>query len=130
MTSEEMMQSGQYLVSPDGKSFLTLDNDCNLDLRQNGRVKSYIERSSVEVKGPCFLKINKKGSLILVSSNVKVSVLATSTIKGAALYQLILDNNADLTMYALEDAWTLGVKPQPKALYVNEDEYLTDSTTA
>eukprot|EP01017_Pseudomicrothorax_dubius_P044562 TRINITY_DN7548_c0_g2_i1.p1 TRINITY_DN7548_c0_g2~~TRINITY_DN7548_c0_g2_i1.p1 ORF type:complete len:173 (-),score=58.33 TRINITY_DN7548_c0_g2_i1:141-659(-) len=124
MNSNEMLASGQKLVSSDGKSELTLDDQCNLHILHNGEVKTYLERSSTQVIGPCFLKINKKGTIILVSSNFKVSVIARAKDRTATYYQLALTDRGYIKLYAVNKSWELGVKPKPMKVYIDEDQYL------
>jgi hypothetical protein len=120
------MKSGQNLTSSDGKATLELDKDCNLQIKKNGTITHNLERSQPEVKGPCYLKINKKGSLILVSSNFKIAVLARSPESDASYYQLALTNRGYLRIYTVNKAWELGVKPRSDKMYVDEDQYLTE----
>eukprot|EP01017_Pseudomicrothorax_dubius_P017204 TRINITY_DN1949_c0_g1_i5.p1 TRINITY_DN1949_c0_g1~~TRINITY_DN1949_c0_g1_i5.p1 ORF type:complete len:167 (+),score=55.09 TRINITY_DN1949_c0_g1_i5:91-591(+) len=127
VNSNEMMESGQKLVSQDGKAELSLDTECNLDVKFNGAVKNHIERSSPEVQGPCYLKINKKGTLLLVSNNFKIAVIARSPDRTASYYQLALTNKGFLRLYSVHKAWELDVKTKAKELYVNEDEYIDEN---
>eukprot|EP01017_Pseudomicrothorax_dubius_P017200 TRINITY_DN1949_c0_g1_i1.p1 TRINITY_DN1949_c0_g1~~TRINITY_DN1949_c0_g1_i1.p1 ORF type:complete len:183 (+),score=44.75 TRINITY_DN1949_c0_g1_i1:105-653(+) len=124
MNSNEMLASGNKLVSSDGKSELTLDDQCNLHILHNGEIKTYLERSSTQVIGPCFLKINKKGTIILVSSNFKVSVIARARDQKATYYQLALTDRGYIKLYAVNKSWELGVKPKPMKVYIDEDQYM------
>jgi hypothetical protein len=128
MNSNEMLKSGAALTSSNKKATLTLDSHCNLEVKYDGKTKTYLERSSTQVTGPCFLKINKKGTLLLVSSNFKVSVIARAKDQKATYYQLALTDHGFLKLYAVNKAWELAVKPKPKKVYIDEDKYLQAPT--
>ena len=124
MNSNEMLKSGSSLLSSNRKAELQLDDRCNLEVKYEDKTKTYLERSSTQVTGPCFLKINKKGTLILVSSNFKVSVIARAKDTKATYYQLALTDHGYLKLYAVNKAWELAVKPKPKKVYIDEDKYI------
>jgi hypothetical protein len=124
MNSNEMLTSGQSLVSANGKAHLILDNECNLRVTFHNETRQYLERSSVQVTPPCYLKINRKGTLLLVSSNFKVSVIAHANDVSATYYQLALTDQGYLKMYAVNKAWELSVKPKPQRVFIDEDQYL------
>eukprot|EP01017_Pseudomicrothorax_dubius_P006637 TRINITY_DN11934_c0_g2_i2.p1 TRINITY_DN11934_c0_g2~~TRINITY_DN11934_c0_g2_i2.p1 ORF type:complete len:203 (-),score=21.11 TRINITY_DN11934_c0_g2_i2:139-747(-) len=106
LNSGERLHSGEMMTSPNGLATLELDPYCNVILRYNGVIFHDWLDPQRDAQGPCKLFITRKsGTIKLTSKNNKVKVLGISAIKGAKYYQLVINNNGRLRLYAVNETW-------------------------
>eukprot|EP01017_Pseudomicrothorax_dubius_P039289 TRINITY_DN5_c0_g1_i4.p1 TRINITY_DN5_c0_g1~~TRINITY_DN5_c0_g1_i4.p1 ORF type:complete len:158 (+),score=42.33 TRINITY_DN5_c0_g1_i4:125-598(+) len=105
LNSGEHLHSNESLASPNGVGILSLDDKCNLYLTyDNVLVHSWLNPDGI-AQGPCKVYITKKGTLKMKSKNNKVNVIGVSSIKNAKYYQLVINNNGRLRLYAVSETW-------------------------
>lgn len=106
LNSGDHLRSGETIYSPNGVASLHLDHKCNLLLHyDNSLIHAWLNPDQI-AQGPCVVYITKRGTLKLRSRNNKVNVIARASVQKAKYYQLVLNNNGRLRLYAVCKTWS------------------------